>query len=143
MNGLQGYTSITLPTNHKKLKKGMHIANFSVMTPEQMKHVRPVDTVSTWHLLKMKKMLFIILAVFLKPTAIMTNTNNNGCQRPKIQGTKRPTRQYKKEFSENYETCKKQKVSIHRKMKNLDKSSSGWEDSVPQTGRTQCYNNMK
>ena len=29
----------------------MHIANFSVMTPEQMKHVRPIDPVSTWHLL--------------------------------------------------------------------------------------------
>ena len=35
-----------------ELKKGMHIANFSVMTPEQMKHVRPIDPVSTWHLLK-------------------------------------------------------------------------------------------
>ena len=35
-----------------KLKKEMHIANFSVMTPEQMKHVRPKDPVSTWHLLK-------------------------------------------------------------------------------------------
>ena len=34
-----------------KLKKGMHIANFSVMTPEQMKQVRPIDPVSTWHLL--------------------------------------------------------------------------------------------
>ena len=34
-----------------KLKKGLHIANFSVMTPEQMKHVRQIDPVSTWHLL--------------------------------------------------------------------------------------------
>ena len=34
-----------------KLKKGMHIANFSVMTPEQMKYVRPIDPVSTWHFL--------------------------------------------------------------------------------------------
>ena len=34
-----------------KLKKGLHVANFSVMTPEQMKHVRPIDPVSTWHLL--------------------------------------------------------------------------------------------
>ena len=32
-------------------KKGLHIANFSVVTPEQMKHVRPRDPVSTWHLL--------------------------------------------------------------------------------------------
>ena len=34
-----------------KLKKGLHIASFSVMTPEQMKHVRPIDPVSTWRLL--------------------------------------------------------------------------------------------
>ena len=34
-----------------KLKKGLHIANFSVMTPGQMKHVRPIDSVSSWHLL--------------------------------------------------------------------------------------------
>ena len=34
-----------------KLKKGLHIANFSVMTPEQMKHVRPTDPLSTWHFL--------------------------------------------------------------------------------------------
>ena len=34
-----------------KPKKGMHFANFSVMTPEQMKYVRPIDPVSTWHLL--------------------------------------------------------------------------------------------
>ena len=34
-----------------KLKKRLHMANFSVMTPEQMKHVGPIDPVSTWHLL--------------------------------------------------------------------------------------------
>ena len=34
-----------------ELKKGLHIAKFSVMTPEQMKYVRPMDPVSTWHLL--------------------------------------------------------------------------------------------
>ena len=39
------------PDQPYKLKKGMHIANFSVMKPEQMKHVRPIDPVSTWHLL--------------------------------------------------------------------------------------------
>ena len=40
-------------TDHPyKLKKGLHIANFSVMTPEQMKYVSLVDPVSTWHLLQ-------------------------------------------------------------------------------------------
>ena len=40
-------------TDHPfKLKKGLPIANFSVMTPEQMKYVKPVNPVSTWHLLQ-------------------------------------------------------------------------------------------
>ena len=40
-------------TDHPyKLKKGLHIANFSVMTPEQMKYVNPVDPASVWHLLQ-------------------------------------------------------------------------------------------
>ena len=40
-------------TDHPyKLKKGLHIANFSVMTSEQVKYVKPVDPASTWHLLK-------------------------------------------------------------------------------------------
>ena len=34
------------------LKKGSHIANFSVLTPEQMKYVKPMDPVTTWHLLQ-------------------------------------------------------------------------------------------
>ena len=49
--------SISIPVNNLtdhpyKLKKGLHIANFSVMTPEQMKYVKPVDPASTWHLLQ-------------------------------------------------------------------------------------------
>ena len=40
--------SISIPMNNftdhtYKLKKGLHIANFSVMTPEQMKYVNPED----------------------------------------------------------------------------------------------------
>ena len=34
------------------LKQGSHIANFSVLTPEQMKYVKPIDPVTTWHLLQ-------------------------------------------------------------------------------------------
>ena len=34
------------------LKRGSHIANFSVLTPEQMKYVKPIDPVTTWHFLK-------------------------------------------------------------------------------------------
>ena len=34
------------------LKRGSHVANFSVMTPRQMKFVKPIDPVTTWHLLQ-------------------------------------------------------------------------------------------
>ena len=34
------------------LKQGSDIATFSVMTPEQMKYVKPIDAVTTWHLLQ-------------------------------------------------------------------------------------------
>ena len=49
--------SISIPVNNfthhpYKLKKRLHIANFSVMRPEQMKYVKPVDPASTWHLLQ-------------------------------------------------------------------------------------------
>ena len=49
--------NISIPVNNftdhpYKLKKGLHIASFSVMTPEQMKYVKPVDPASTWHLLQ-------------------------------------------------------------------------------------------
>ena len=48
--------NIQIPVNNfsdhpNKLKKGLHITNFSVMTPEQ-KYVKPVDPASTWHLLQ-------------------------------------------------------------------------------------------
>ena len=39
-------------TDHYKLKKGLHIASFSVMTPEQMKYVKTVDPASARHLLQ-------------------------------------------------------------------------------------------
>ena len=34
------------------LKKGTHMANFSILTPEQTKHIRPVNPISVRHLLK-------------------------------------------------------------------------------------------
>ena len=33
------------------LKKGTHLANFSILTPEQTKHIRPVNPTSVRHLL--------------------------------------------------------------------------------------------
>ena len=37
--------------HHYTFKKGTHIANFSILTPEQTKHIRPVNPTSVRHLL--------------------------------------------------------------------------------------------
>ena len=34
------------------LKRGTQVANFTVLTPEQMTYVKPIDPVTTWHLLQ-------------------------------------------------------------------------------------------
>ena len=34
------------------IKRGSHIANFSVLMPDQMKNVKPIDPVTTWNLLQ-------------------------------------------------------------------------------------------
>ena len=56
-----------------KLKKGLHIANFSVLTPEQMKHVKPIDPVSTWHLLNENEED----AIYYVRTLLKANRNND------------------------------------------------------------------
>ena len=56
-----------------KLKKGLHIANFAVMTPEQMKHVRPIDPVSTWHLLNENE----ADAIYYISSLLKANRNND------------------------------------------------------------------
>ena len=56
-----------------KLKKGLHIANFSVLTAEQMKHVKPIDPVSTWHLLNENKED----AIYYVSSLLKANRNND------------------------------------------------------------------
>ena len=56
-----------------KLKKGLHIANFSVLTAEQMKHVKPIDPVSTWHLLNENK----ADAIYYVSSLLKANRNND------------------------------------------------------------------
>ena len=34
------------------LRRGTQVANLTVLTPEQMKYVKPIDPVTTWHLLQ-------------------------------------------------------------------------------------------
>ena len=82
-----------------KLKKVLHIASFSVMTPEQMKHVRPIDPVSTWHLLNENEED----AIYYLSSLLKANRNNDqykqfGSRHLKTQGTKRPKHQFRKKF---------------------------------------------
>ena len=75
-----------------KLKKGLQIANFSVMTPEQMKHVRPIDPVSTWPLLNGNEEDAVhYISSLLKANKNNDQTNNIGSRHLKTQETKRPT----------------------------------------------------
>ena len=49
----QVQTHLNNLTDHPyALKRGSHVANFSVMTPGEMKYVKPIDPVTTWHLLQ-------------------------------------------------------------------------------------------
>ena len=51
IEGTREYASINSLINLTNLKSDCISQNFSVRTPEQMKHVRPIDRLSTWHLL--------------------------------------------------------------------------------------------
>ena len=89
-----------------KLKKATHISNFSVMTPEQMKHVRPIDPVSTWHLLNENEED----AIYYISSLLKANRNNDQYEQhwfptpenPGDETTHTPIQQK----ILNYETCK-------------------------------------
>ena len=90
-----------------KLKKGLRIASFSVMTPEQMKNVRPIDPVSTWHSLNKKEED----ATYYISSLLKANRNNDQYEQywlptPENPGDEMTPPQYNKEFSRNYETYK-------------------------------------
>ena len=51
LNNKQMVQISNFPDHFYTLKKGTHIANFSILTPEQTKHIRPVNPTSVRHLL--------------------------------------------------------------------------------------------
>ena len=55
------------------LQKGLHTANFSVLTPEQTKHVKLIDTVFTWHLLNESEED----AIYYVSSLLKANRNND------------------------------------------------------------------
>ena len=61
------------------LKRGSHIANFSVLTPEHMKYVKPIDPVTTWQLLQENPEIAAFFASSLIKSAKTCDFKENYC----------------------------------------------------------------
>ena len=71
------------------LKKGTHIANFSILTPEQTKHIRPVNPTSVRHLLNNSHDAAIhYINGLLKTPKLTKSTRPTGSQHHKIRQRK-------------------------------------------------------
>ena len=79
------------------LQSGTQVANFTVLTPEQMKYVKPIDPLTTWHLLQANPENAAYYAISLikstKPEDVKKTT---GFPHQKTLGTLSITRQYRK-----------------------------------------------
>ena len=122
-----------------KLKKGLHIANFSVMTPEQMKHVRPIDPVSTWHLLNENEED----AIYYISSLLKANRNNDQYEQywfptPDNPGDEASHTPIQRRILRELRNLEEIEKLIRKTMKNLGETSS-----ANLTGRTQCYNRMR
>ena len=121
-----------------KLKKGLHIAYFSVMTPEQMKHVRPIDSMSTWHLLNENE----VDAIHSISSLLKANRNNDQDKKYwfprenlKTQETKRLIHPYRNEYSRNcaaYEKQKKLNPNDDEESRRKFLNNFAWKDSMQQ-----------
>ena len=100
--------SISIPVNNftdhpYKLKKGLHIANFSVMTPEQMKYVKPVDPASTWHFLQNdQEQAAHYVSSLIKTNKSPQNSETFGSRLQKKQETQPNIHTSKNGYHENY-----------------------------------------
>ena len=115
--------NILIPVNNftdhpYKLKKGLHFANFCVMTPEQMKYVKPVDPASTWHFLQNDKEQPIMSAVSSKPIEIHKTPKIIGSQLQKTLEILRNTHLYKNESYASYRPYRTWRHSTPPQMQN-------------------------
>ena len=96
------YLSITSRITPKNSKKGLHIASFSVMTPEQMKYVKPVDPASTWHLLQNdQEHAAHFVSSLIKTRKNLKTRKTIGSQLRKTQETQMCIRQSRKRYYGN------------------------------------------
>ena len=87
------------------LKKGTHIANFSMSTPEQTKQIRPVNPTSVRHLLNNNHDDDVHhINSLLKTRKPKKSMKPTGSQRHKTEAMNRNIRPFKHAFSINYES---------------------------------------
>ena len=85
------------------LKKGTHIANFSILTPEQTKHIRPVNPTSVRHFLNNNHDDAIhYINSLLKTSKTNEVDEATGAQRHKTRAMKRNVHSFRHVFSMNY-----------------------------------------
>ena len=88
------------PDHPYTLKKGPHIANFSILTPEQTKHIRPVNLTSVRHFLNNSHDDAIhYINSLLKTSMITKSAKPTGSQHHKTRAMKRNTRPFRHVFS--------------------------------------------
>ena len=87
------------------LKEGTHMANFSILTPEQIKHIRPVNPTSVRHLLNNNHndAIHYKNSLLKKHRKLTKSTRPTGSQRHKTRAMKRNIRPFRHAFSMNCE----------------------------------------
>ena len=83
------------------VKKHTHIAEFSVVTPEQSKHIKPVDMAIPSMIPQGDPDLTAYLKNFSERITPSNNTTHSGSQHLKILESLRITPQYRQETSRN------------------------------------------
>ena len=121
--------SISIPVNNStdhpyKLKNGLYIANFSVMTPEQMKFVKPVDPASTWHLLQNdQEHATHYVSSLIKTNRNPQNSENYWFPTPEIPGNPEEHTPIQKRILRELQALQDLETLAPPKMKNLVQNS--------------------
>ena len=125
--------NISIPVNNftdhpYKLKKGLHIASFSVMTPEQMKYVKPVDPASTWNLLQndQEKATHYVSSL-IKTNKNSQNTENYWFPTPEDPGSPEEHTPIQRRILRDLQALQNLEISTQQQMRNPGPNSSKFQ----------------
>ena len=116
------------------LKKKTHIANFSILTPEQTKHMRPVNPTSVRDLLNNNHDDAIHYIVFLKIPKLMKSMITTGFQSHKTRARRKNIRPFGHVFSELWDLEQLEQLNPLEDTNSRDQflSNFDWTDSTLQ-----------